>query len=89
MYENFALQMKAARSAKERGAVITEMCRVFGFGKDSAYRALKENGWESNRKKRSDAGTSCISNENLSTVAALLQNSLRKNGKKTMSVENA
>ena len=89
MYEDFALQMKAARSAKERGAVIAEMCRVFGFGKDSAYRALKENGWESNRKKRSDAGTSSISNENLSTVAALLQNSLRKNGKKTMSVENA
>lgn len=89
MYENFVLQMNAARTAKERGAVIAEMCRLFGFGKDSAYRALKESGWQSNRKKRSDAGSSSISNENLSTVAALLQNSLRKNGKKTMSIENA
>lgn len=89
MYEDFALQMKTARSAKERSAVIAEMCRVFGFGKDSAYRALKENGWENNRKKRSDAGTSSISDEDLSTAAAILQNSVRKNGKKTMSVENA
>lgn len=89
MYEDFVSQMKDAKTAKERSSIIAEMCRLFGFCKDSAYRALKENGWESNRKKRSDAGTSSISNENLSTVAALLQNSVRKNGKKTMSVENA
>lgn len=89
MYEDFVLKMNGARTARERSAVIEEMCRIFGFCKDSAYRALKESGWESNRKKRSDAGSSCVSDENLSTLAALLQNSLRKNGKKTMSIENA
>lgn len=65
------------------------MCRLFGFCKVSAYRALRRNGWESDRKKRSDAGASSINEKDLSTVAALLQNSVRKNGKKTMSVENA
>lgn len=89
MYEDFVLKMNAAQTAKERSEVIAEMCRIFGFCKGSAYRALKECGWESNRKKRSDAGSSSISEKNLSTVAALLQNSLRKNGKKTMSIENA
>lgn len=89
MYEDFVLQMKAAQTAKERSAIIAEMCRLFGFGKDSAYRVLKEGGWESNRKKRSDKGTSSISEKDLSTLAALLQNSVRKNGKKTMSIENA
>lgn len=65
------------------------MCRLFGFCEVSAYRALRRNGWESDRKKRSDAGASSINEKDLSTVAALLQNSVRKNGKKTMSVENA
>lgn len=89
MYEDFVLKMNAVRTAKGRSEIIAEMCRIFGFCKDSAYRALKECGWESNRKKRSDAGSSSISEKNLSAVAALLQNSLRKNGKKTMSIENA
>lgn len=65
------------------------MCRLFGFCEVSAYRALRRNGWESDRKKRRDAGASSINEKDLSTVAALLQNSVRKNGKKTMSVENA
>lgn len=89
MYEDFVLQMQAAKTAKERSSIIAEMCRLFGFCKVSAYRALRRNGWESDRKKRSDAGASSINEKDLSTVAALLQNSVRKNGKKTMSVENA
>ena len=89
MYEDYVLQMRSAKTAKERSAIIAEMCRVFGFCQVSAYRALKECGWESDRKKRSDAGASSINEKDLSTVAALLQNSVRKNGKKTMSVENA
>lgn len=89
MYEDFVLQMQAAKTAKERSSIIAEMCRLFGFCEVSAYRALRRNGWESDRKKRSDAGASSINEKNLSTVAALLQSSVRKNGKKTMSVENA
>lgn len=89
MYEDYVLQMRSAKTAKERSAIIAEMCRVFGFCQVSAYRALKECGWQSDRKRRSDAGVSSIGNNDLNTLAALLQNSVRKNGKKTMSVENA
>ena len=89
MYEDFVLQMQAAKTARERSSVIAEMCRLFGFCEASAYRALRKCGWENGRKKRSDEGLSRISDEDLNIAAALLQNSVRKNGKKTMSVENA
>ena len=89
MYEDFVLQMQAAKTARERSSVIAEMCRLFGFCEASAYRALRKSGWENGRKKRSDEGLSRISDEELNIAAALLQNSVRKNGKKTMSVENA
>lgn len=89
MYEDFVLQMQAAKTARERSSIIAEMCRLFGFCEASAYRALRKSGWENGRKKRSDEGLSRISDEDLNIAAALLQNSVRKNGKKTMSVENA
>lgn len=50
MYEDFVLQMQAAKTAKERSSIIAEMCRLFGFCEVSAYRALRRNGWESDRK---------------------------------------
>ncbi len=89
MYEDFVLQMQAARTAKERSSIIAEMCRLFAISVPQAYSVLKENGWRSGRKKRTDAGTSSVDEKTLSVLAALLQNSVRKNGKKTMSVENA
>ena len=89
MYEEYVIRMESARTAAERGEVIAEMRRMFSFSTAKAYSELKKAGWQSGRQKRSDAGSSCVSDENLSTLAALLQNSLRKNGKKTMSIENA
>lgn len=65
MYEDFVLQMQAAKTAKERSSIIAEMCRLFGFCEVSAYRALRRNGWESDRKKRSDAGASSINEKGL------------------------
>lgn len=89
MYEDFVLRMNAAQSAKERSAVVAEMCRVFAFSKPKAYAALKEAGWNSGRKQREDAGKSSVDEETIRVLASILQNSVRKNGKKTMSVENA
>ena len=89
MYEDFVVQMQAAKSAGERAAVISEMSRLFGFCEASAYRALRDNGWTSGRKRRSDSGSSAAGDKVLDMAAALLQNSVRKNGKKTMSVQTA
>lgn len=89
MYEDFVLQMKSAKTAKERSSIIAEMCRMFAFSAPKAYEVLKEHGWESGRKERKDAETTSLDEKTLKVLAALLQNSVRKNGKKTMSVENA
>lgn len=89
MYEAFVKQMESARNAAERSAVISEMCRMFAFSAAKAYAVLKEAGWQSGRKKREDAGVSSIDEKTLKLAASLLQNSVRKNGKKTMSVEIA
>ena len=89
MYESFVRQMEAARNAGERSAVIAEMRRMFAFSAAKAYAVLKEAGWQSGRKRRTDAGTAGIDEKTLKLAASLLQNSVRKNGKKTMSVEIA
>lgn len=86
MYGRYVKQMNAAQTASERRAVVDEMCKMFAFSTAKAYKILKENGWESGRKKRKDAGSSSVSEETISAVAALVKNSLRKNGKKTMPV---
>lgn len=89
MYAAFVKQMETARNAAERSAVVSEMCRMFAFSAAKAYAVLKEAGWQSGRKKREDAGVSSIDEKTLKLAASLLQNSVRKNGKKTMSVEIA
>lgn len=89
MYEEYVRRMRDAKSAAERSRIINDMCNMFAFSRAKAYKILKANGWESGRKKRTDAGTSSMSDKNLYTLAALLQHSMRKNGKKTMSVEIA
>ena len=86
MYKPFVSRMSAAGSAAERKAVVDEMCRMFAFSRAKAYKVLNENGWQSGRKMRKDAGTSGTDKEDLKLVAALLLKSLRKNGKATMSV---
>lgn len=89
MYKEFVRQMNGAKSSRERSAIIDEMCRIFGFCKGKAYQVLKSSGWESGRKKRSDSGKSSVDEKTIKVLASVLQNSVRKNGKKTMSVENA
>jgi hypothetical protein len=81
--------MNAARSARERKAVVDEMCRMYAFSSAKAYKVLQENGWESGRKKRRDAGTTSLAEEHLQTVAAMLKQCIRKNGKATLPVNVA
>lgn len=89
MYEEFVRQMSTAKTSGERSAIVDEMCRLFGFCRGKAYQTLKDSGWESGRKTRSDSGKSSVDEQTIKVLASVLQNSVRKNGKKTMSVENA
>lgn len=89
MYEEYVEQMKSAQNAKQRRMIVTEMCRLFGFGVQKAYTVLFQNGWDSGRKKRADAEQSSVTAEQLKAVASVVRYSLRKNGKTTMSVNVA
>jgi hypothetical protein len=89
MYRTYAEQMTAAETAAGRKAVIAEMCRMFSFSAAKAYKVLKENGWDSGRAKRKDAGASSVDKELLTAVGEMVKQGIRKNGKATLPVNVA
>jgi hypothetical protein len=86
VYKTWVDRMAAAGTAAEHKAVVDEMCKMFAFSAAKAYKVLKENGWESGRAKRKDAGTSSVDAELLDAVGAMLKQCVRKNGKATLPV---
>jgi hypothetical protein len=89
LFNPYAVRMTQAETGKERKAVVAEMRRMFAFSTAKAYKVLKENGWESGREKRKDAGTTSVDPQTLFTIAAMNRNGYRKNGKETMPVNVA
>ena len=89
MYGDWVIKMNHAESAADRRAVVSEMCRMYAIKEQKAYALLKEAGWHSGRKRRKDAGSTGLEQENLTLVASMLQQGIRKNGKKTLSVNLA
>lgn len=89
MYRDWADRMNAAETAASRKAVVDEMCRMFAFSTAKAYKVLKENGWESGRAKRKDAGASSVDRELLIAVGEMVKQCIRKNGKATLPVNVA
>jgi hypothetical protein len=78
--------MSSARNGAERKAVVSDMRRMFAFSTDKAYKVLKENGWDSGRAKRKDAGASSLDREFLIAVAEMSKQCVRKNGKATLPI---
>ena len=89
MYQAWADSMKAAGTAAERKAVVARMRETFALSTAKAYRLLKENGWESGRTKRKDAGTTSVERELLTAVGEMVRQCVRKNGKATLPVNVA
>jgi hypothetical protein len=89
MYRAYVDQMAAAETSKQRKAVVAEMCRMFAFSEAKAYKVLQENGWDSGRAKRKDAGASSVDKELLIAVGDMLKQCIRKNGKATLPVNVA
>lgn len=86
MFDSYVRRMREASTAAERKAIVDELCRMYGVSQGKAYKCLKEAGWQSGRRKRKDAGVSAVSKDDLLLIASVLKNSIRKNGKATMSV---
>jgi hypothetical protein len=81
--------MAAAKNRDQCKAVVAEMCRMFAFSKAKAYKVLKENGWDSGRARRKDAGITSVDRELLIAVGDMLKQCIRKNGKATLPVNVA
>ena len=84
MYQSWVERMRAAGTPQARSAVVADMCRIFGFSERKAYRLLKDEGWESGRAKRKDAGTTALDEAIILAIAEMEKHCLRKNGKATM-----
>ncbi|MBQ4851031.1 DDE-type integrase/transposase/recombinase, partial [Pseudoalteromonas sp. MMG012] len=70
----------------QKGTIRQEACKTLGLSKDALYRRLKSLGWQSGKAKRSDAGSTSMSDESLEVMVSLLNQSVRANGKRTMHV---
>ncbi|WMO14349.1 hypothetical protein [Pseudoalteromonas piscicida] len=70
----------------QKGTIREKACETLGLSKDALYRKLKKLGWQSGKAKRSDAGTTSMSDEAIEVMVSLLNQSVRANGKRTMHV---
>jgi hypothetical protein len=66
----------------ERRRIVDEAARVLGRSYQTVYRQLNEAGFDSGRKRRSDAGDCMLDTEQLHLVAGVLQTSLNKKGQR-------
>lgn len=71
----------ASPKAGERGRLVNEFAHLRGCKASTVYRWLKAHaGYETGRKRRTDAGTTCLPDETLAFMAASIQQSTRANG---------
>ncbi|MDK1288522.1 hypothetical protein [Pseudoalteromonas umbrosa] len=70
----------------QKGVIREKACETLGLSKDALYRRLRSLGWQSGKAKRSDAGSTSMSQESINMMVSLLSISKRANGKRTMNV---
>lgn len=73
----------------QRGAILRGACDFLGCSTADLYRRLHAVGFVSGRKRRSDAGTTCVDDAEAETLGSILMQSTRANGKRLLSVEAA
>lgn len=72
-----------------RGEMVEAFAQMYDWGRGRVYKALKNVGWSSGRKTRSDCGSTSQDMAALTDVCAALRIGQRKNGKATMHVPTA
>ena len=84
----FGQQLQTA-SHSQKGDILKQAIAELGWSKDKIYRNLKKLGFNSGRKRRSDAGTTGQSIEAIEMLAAMTKTSARANGKTLVETPNA
>ncbi len=72
-----------------RTALVDEAAKTLCVSRQEVYRRLKDVGFASGRKRRSDRGSSMATKDVAMQAAALVQGSRRKTGKKTLPLTQA
>ncbi|MEW8494267.1 MAG: hypothetical protein AB2604_10715 [Candidatus Thiodiazotropha taylori] len=85
---DLARRLNAAQRG-QKTIMVEAFAAQFQWSKQKVYRELKRIGFDTGRKRRSDAGTTKQNQETLTALAATLKLGVRKNGKATMEVPNA
>lgn len=74
----------------EQGKILDEACVGLRMSRATLYKRLKEAGlYAAQRKQRSDAGRTCISEDDALRAAGMLHLGTRANGKKTFTIKAA
>jgi hypothetical protein len=73
----------------QRGPLIDDAMRWLGVSKPTLYDRLRQVGWCSNRKVRTDKGDSRVSEPEVKAVAGILRASQRQTGKELLPVGDA
>ncbi|MBK7314943.1 hypothetical protein [Candidatus Aalborgicola defluviihabitans] len=82
-------QRAATAPRGQKGAVLSEVCAGTGKSKSTVYRQLNKVAVRPVRRKRSDAGTTALSEAEAQIISAHLMESHRKNNKQLVSIEHA
>lgn len=72
-----------------KGELKDEWCRMHGWSLPKLHRELHAIGWQSGRKRRSDAGSTRQCADALQALGAAVKIGVRKNGKATLAVTTA
>ena len=84
-----SLCSQLAQAAKGQKAALKEsMARQLNCSLATLHRHLKQVGYSDGRKTRADKGTSCVSAEDVRVMGATLAAATRKNGKRTLCIQD-
>ncbi len=87
-FRDLAAQMEAAGHG-QRGELVEKAAAFLSTSTQSVYRGLRQAGWRSGKKVRVDRGDSRLSDQDAQTIATIMVESTRANGKRLLGVADA
>lgn len=87
-YRELATQLQGAGHGK-RGEMVEKAAAFLAVSTQSVYRNLRNAGWRSGKKLRTDKGDSRLSDDDAKTIGTIMVESTRANGKRLLGVRDA
>ena len=78
-----------AAEHRKAGEIVNQCCAFMGWSRAKLYKRLRDVGWSSGRKVRSDKGTTSVPDDSLDMLATAQRESLRANGKQILFMPDA